>query len=244
MAISSGIYLPFLLNFFSFGAIFSSATSFTLENRCSFTVWPGSLTANGPPLGDGGFALAPGSSSRLQPPPGWSGRFWGRTGCNFDNSGSGKCVTGDCGGALKCSGGGIPPVSLIEFTLNGHDNKDFYDISLVDGYNMAVAVKAVGGTGTCQYAGCVNDLNTNCPAELQMTDSGSVVACKSACAAFNTPEYCCTGAHGTPQTCSPTKYSQLFKNACPTAYSYAYDDATSTMTCTGADYLITFCPTS
>ncbi|KAL2499336.1 Pathogenesis-related thaumatin superfamily protein [Abeliophyllum distichum] len=30
--------------------------------------------------------------------------------------------------------------------------------------------------------------------------------------------------------------------ACPRAYSYAYDDKTSTFTCVGADYLITFCP--
>ncbi|GAA0186448.1 hypothetical protein LIER_33736 [Lithospermum erythrorhizon] len=37
-------------------------------------------------------------------------------------------------------------------------------------------------------------------------------------------------------------YSQLFKSACPKSYSYAYDDASSTFTCTGADYTITFCP--
>ncbi|KAE8675284.1 Thaumatin-like protein 1 [Hibiscus syriacus] len=142
-----------------------------------------------------------------------------------------------------CAGGGEPPVSLVEFTLNGSNNKDFYDVSLVDGYNLGLAVKAVGGTGTCQYASCVKDLNIDCPAELQMLDSGSVIACKSACAAFNTPEYYCTGDHSTPQSCSPTEYSQLFKNACPTAYSYAYDDATSTMTCIASDYVITFCPT-
>ncbi|KAK8642353.1 hypothetical protein V6N13_011700 [Hibiscus sabdariffa] len=36
----------------------------------------------------------------------------------------------------------------------------------------------------------------------------------------------------------------MFKAACPKSYSYAYDDATSTFTCTGADYTITFCPSS
>ncbi|KHN41892.1 Pathogenesis-related protein 5 [Glycine soja] len=39
-------------------------------------------------------------------------------------------------------------------------------------------------------------------------------------------------------------YSQMFKSVCPKAYSYAYDDATSTFTCSGADYTITFCPSS
>lgn len=135
-------------------------------------------------------------------------------------------------------------MSLVEFTLNGAGGQDFYDVSLVDGYNVGIGVKPTGdgASGNCQYAGCVNDLNASCPPELQVRDSnGSVVACKSACAAFNSPEYCCTGDHGSPQTCSPTQYSEMFKNACPTAYSYAYDDASSTCTCTGSDYIITFC---
>ncbi|KAJ4824496.1 hypothetical protein Tsubulata_026562 [Turnera subulata] len=217
---------------------------FTLQNQCSSTVWPGTLSGNGAAtLGEGGFALTPGSSIQLQAPPGWSGRFWARTGCAFDQSGAGKCVTGDCGGVLKCTGGGAPPVSLVEFTIATNPNeKDFYDVSLVDGYNVALGVKALGGSGDCQSAGCVTDLNVNCPTELRVVDSGSVVACKSACAQFNTPEFCCTGDHNTPQTCSPTPYSEVFKNACPTAYSYAYDDASSTCTCSGSDYLITFCP--
>ena len=218
---------------------------FTLQNSCTYTIWPGTLSGNrGAILGDGGFALDPGATIQLPAPAGWSGRFWARTGCNFDDSGNGKCTTGDCG-ALRCSGGGAPPVSLAEFTLaSDNTSKDFYDVSLVDGYNVGIGIRPSGGTGDCQYAGCVADLNANCPQVLQVADSGKVVACMSACAAFNMPEFCCTGEHSTPQTCSPTEYSQLFKNACPSAYSYAYDDASSTRTCAGSDYLITFCPTS
>ncbi|XP_004293225.1 PREDICTED: pathogenesis-related protein 5-like [Fragaria vesca subsp. vesca] len=223
------------------------ATIFTLQNHCPYTVWPGTLSGNGAAvLGEGGFAMFPGAEIQLTAPAGWSGRFWARTGCNFDEAGNGKCVTGDCGGALKCTGGGEPPVTLAEFTVGSTlTDKDFYDVSLVDGYNVGMGLRATGGDGDCQYAGCVSDLNTNCPPELRVTDSGSgvVVACKSACEAFNAPEFCCTGDHATPQTCSPTQYSAMFKSACPTAYSYAYDDATSTCTCTGSDYLITFCPT-
>ncbi|XP_057973839.1 pathogenesis-related thaumatin-like protein 3.5 [Malania oleifera] len=222
---------------------FASATVFTVQNRCSYTIWPGTLSGNGVAvLGNGGFALPAGASVQLQSPPGWSGRFWGRTGCNFDDSGVGNCSTGDCG-ALKCSGGGVPPVTLAEFTIaSGAADKDFYDVSLVDGYNVGMGVSAAGGTGDCQYAGCVADLNQNCPPELRVVYSGSVVACKSACAAFEAPQFCCTGDHATPQTCAPTQYSEMFKSACPKAYSYAYDDASSTRTCSGSDYLITFCP--
>lgn len=136
-------------------------------------------------------------------------------------------------------------MTLAEFTIaSAGDGKDFYDVSLVDGYNVAMGVKATGGTGDCQYAGCVADLNGNCPSELQVKDGDAVVACKSACAAFNTAEFCCTGEHSTPETCPPTQYSAMFKQACPTAYSYAYDDASSTCTCSASDYHITFCPPS
>ena len=224
----------------------ASATLITLQNNCNYTVWPGTLSGNGPTILDTGFSLTPGLSVQVTAPAGWSGRFWARTGCSFDGAGNGKCTTGDCTGGLKCTGGGVPPVTLAEFTIGSaaNGNMDFYDVSLVDGYNVAMGVRATGGTGDCQYAGCVSDLNGNCPEELQVKDAtGSVVACKSACAAFNSPEYCCTGDHSTTQTCPPTNYSKMFKSACPRAYSYAYDDASSTCTCSGADYAITFCPT-
>lgn len=222
----------------------ASSTLFTLQNSCSYTVWPGTISGNGAAaLGGGGFALAPGDTIQLPAPEGWSGRFWARSGCVFDASEKGHCATGDCGGTLKCTGGGAPPVSLAEFTIGGDAAKDFYDVSLVDGYNVGISVQPSGGSGDCQSAGCVADVNADCPEELRVVDGGGgVVACKSACAAFNTPEFCCTGDHATSASCGPTPYSQMFKNACPTAYSYAYDDLSSTCTCSNADYFITFCP--
>ncbi|CAH2075840.1 unnamed protein product, partial [Thlaspi arvense] len=84
-------------------------------------------------------------------------------------------------------------------------------------------------------------IRKSCPAELRFGDGD---ACKSACEAFRSPEYCCSGAYATPSTCRPSVYSQMFKAACPRSYSYAYDDATSTFTCAGGDYTVTFCPSS
>ncbi|VVA95318.1 unnamed protein product [Arabis nemorensis] len=244
-----GNFSSVLILFFVFitSGIAVSATLFTLQNSCPYTVWPGILSGNSNTLGGGGFPLAPGASKQLTAPQGWSGRFWARTGCNFDSTGHGNCVTGDCGGVLKCIGGGVPPTTLAEFTVgSGESGKDFYDVSLVDGYNVEMGIKPQGGSGDCRYAGCVADVNAVCPYELRIMDpsnNGIVAACKSACLAFNSPEFCCTEAHATPQTCSPTHYSAMFKSACPSAYSYAYDDATSTFTCSGSNYLITFCPT-
>ncbi|KAL9359690.1 hypothetical protein Peur_047813 [Populus x canadensis] len=133
----------------------------------------------------------------------------------------------------------VPWKLLLGQTPN---DEDFYDGSLVDRLQTWLGVKSLGGSGDCQYADCVADLKGNCPTELRVMDSGSTVACKSACSAFNAPEFCCTADHATPQTCFPTQYSEMIKNACRTAYSYACDDASSTCTCTGSDYLIIFCP--
>ncbi|CAF2114610.1 unnamed protein product [Brassica oleracea var. botrytis] len=99
-----------------------------------------------------------------------------------------------------------------------------------------------GGYGDCQSIGCVADLNRRCPKELRVMDGANVVACKSACEAFGKPDYCCTGVFNKPETCPPTNYSRIFKGACPKAYSYAYDDASSTFTCANANYSIILCP--
>lgn len=214
------------------------STTFTFVNKCDYTVWPGILGS--PSLGSTGFELAKGTSQSFQAPTGWSGRFWGRTGCNFDASGHGSCTTADCGsGQVECNGAGAtPPATLAEFTL-GSGSQDFYDVSLVDGYNIQMMVEVSGGSGPCESTGCFEDLNMRCPAELKV-EGGS--ACNSACTAFATPEYCCKGEFNSPTACSPSVYSQIFKSACPRSYSYAYDDKTSTFTCTGADYSMTFCP--
>ncbi|KAF2286432.1 hypothetical protein GH714_016890 [Hevea brasiliensis] len=181
-----------------------------------------------------------GQSVNINAPQGWSGRIWARTGCSFDSSGRGKCITGDCGGILRCAGaGGKPQASLAEFTLDSPI--DYYDVSLVDGFNLPFSILPSGGKVGCKTTHCVSNLNRECPGNLQLKWNGQVVACKSACLAFGKPEYCCTGDYSSPQTCKPTNYSKVFKTACPTAYSYAYDDPSSTFTCKGANYWIRFC---
>ncbi|KAL2907125.1 Thaumatin-like protein 1 [Bienertia sinuspersici] len=219
---------------FALHAGVSSAAKFTFINQCTYTIWPATLTS-------AGFPLLSGATNVLDIPTSWSGRTWARTHCTSDPTGRNfSCGTGDCGtGSVECIGSGaIPPASLAEFTLNGSDGLDFYDVSLVDGYNLPMTVRPVGGLGNCSSIGCTVDLNGSCPTELRVG-----MACKSACEAFGDPQYCCSGPNATPNTCKPSKYSEFFKAACPTAYSYAYDDATSTFTCHGADYVINFCPT-
>ncbi|KAJ4874292.1 Pathogenesis-related thaumatin superfamily protein [Raphanus sativus] len=213
-----------------------SARVFTIVNLCDQTIWP--AITPGENFSGGGFKLKPGHSIVFNAPVGWSGRIWGRTGCNFNRTGTESCETGSCGSKLKCSASGKQPVSLAEFTLA---SLDFYDVSLVDGYNLPMTVTPVNGTGNCNVAGCVADLRRRCPVELAVKSKGKVISCRSACDVFDSDQYCCRGDYGNPSTCRPSHYSKIFKKACPTAYSYAYDDPTSIFTCTGSDYVISFC---
>ncbi|XP_065625969.1 pathogenesis-related thaumatin-like protein 3.5 [Quercus suber] len=227
------------------------STTFTILNKCDYTVWPGIQSNAGiASLPTTGFALQKDESKTITAPASWGGRFWGRTHCSQDSTGKFSCVTADCStGKVECAGNNaLPPATLAEFTLDGYGGLDFFDVSLVDGYNLPMLVVPQGGKGqNCSTIGCVSDLNESCPSELKVTstaDGGESVACKSACAALDQDQYCCRGAYGSPNTCKPSTYSQIFKTACPHAYSYAYDDKTSTFTCgSSPDYTITFCPT-
>ncbi|GKV39045.1 hypothetical protein SLEP1_g46874 [Rubroshorea leprosula] len=147
---------------------------------------------------------------------------------------------------MACSGDGAAPATLAKFTLNVAGGLDFYDVSLVDGYSLPMMVAPPGGTrGNCLSTVCAADSNEDCLVELKVIDESNervVVAPKSACDAFGNDQYSCRGAYASPDTSKLSTDMKFFKNACPQAYSYANDDGTSTFTCSGADYVVTFCP--
>ncbi|KAM2435986.1 hypothetical protein PS1_025874 [Malus domestica] len=222
------------------------AAKITFTNNCPNTVWPATLTTNQKPqLSLTGFELASKISRSVNVPSSWSGRFWARTRCTTDSAGKFSCETADCGsGQVACNGtGGAPPATLVEITIAENGGQDFYDVSLVDGFNLPMFVAPQGGTGECKASTCPANVNAACPAELQVKAADkSIIGCKSACVEFNEPKYCCTPPNDQPSTCPPTKYSNIFEQQCPQAYSYAYDDINSTFTCSGEpDYVIIFC---
>lgn len=228
----------FLLLLFFLGA---DGTVFTLKNNCGRTIWPGILTSyEAPSLMNGGLELKKGQSKNITAPDNWSGRIWARDGCNFNARGIGKCLVGDCGGNLRCEGNmAKAPVSVIEFILSA--DSDSYDVSLVDGYNMELSVVPLGGSGNCTKISCRVDLADKCPKQMQVKFKGRVVACLTPCMVFKNPLVCCTGQYSNPQKCQASSYTEIFQSSCPLAYNFAFDDATKTFTCSGADYLITFC---
>jgi hypothetical protein len=227
----------------------TNARTVTLVNQLSQTVWAAATKDSKHPLSATGWVLAPGARVDVSVPNQWSGRFWGRTGCSFDGSGKGHCQTGDCAGGYQCTGSGATPATLAEWSFGAWNGLDFYDVSLVDGANLPMWINIVRGTtkdpvsaSGCVAAGCTKAVD--CPAAMQVSKGGAVVACETACAAFGTDDYCCRGAWSGRTNCVPAKwpvdYTQVFKKAEPYAYSYAYDDS-ATMSCRGnCDYRITF----
>nr|GEX93977.1 hypothetical protein [Tanacetum cinerariifolium] len=105
----------------------------------------------------------------------------------------GGAAAGDCGsGQVACNGAGAkPPATLAEFTIGGSGGKDFYDVSLVDGFNLPVSIVPNGG---CATADCPVDINARCPSQFALRNgAGATIGCRSACEQFGTPQYCCTG---------------------------------------------------
>ncbi|XP_062202956.1 thaumatin-like protein [Phragmites australis] len=128
-----------------------SAANFYITNLCRFPVWPGVIPAGV------SVEVKPGQTWHIPVPAGTAGgRIWARTDCYFVGS-HGGCETGDCGGALSCMLSGKPPTTLAEFTI-GFDTGalDYYDISVVDGFNvpMDFSCSTGGDLIRCREPGC------------------------------------------------------------------------------------------
>jgi len=225
----------------------------TVTNTCPYDIWPAFLTTNHTGPYTNGFRLAPQSSLQLWVSHNWIGRIWARTNCSFNaTSNIGPCLTGSCGNVLDCKLGGQPPTTLAEFNLLGWENLSYWDISLVNGYNLPIAIYADprGPDPTCQFPPTPSGILDTCPQELVYYADApvswtEVAGCMSACDRYGDEKYCCTGSKNKPSSCGPSRFSKPFKQMCPDAYTYAFDDATSTFaTNTGPQYgfVVVFCP--
>ncbi|KAJ6263646.1 Osmotin [Drechslerella dactyloides] len=142
--------------------LISGNRTITVVNNCKFPVYPGFLTTNGTGPYTTGFYLDSKQRRSVWVGWDWSGRLWARTNCSFylanattaakikavtDNFTipdgqklAGGCLTGDCGSAVECQLSGLAPTTLAEFTITGWQNQTYYDISLVDGYDLDMKI--------------------------------------------------------------------------------------------------------
>ncbi|PWA38949.1 Apple-like protein [Artemisia annua] len=178
-----------------------------------------------------------GTSRSFQAPENWSGRIWGRTGCDFNKSGSWSCATGDCGtGEIECKGRNYTqPVTIAELNMTTGD--DYYDVSLLSGFNLPMTIEAKGGDDFCPVTGCATDLNRRCPGELRLEGGGG---CQSACQVFPTKDHCCLFEG--EEKCNTTLYGMFFLISCPNAISYESVSPSYPARCTADDYRVKFCP--
>ncbi|KAJ0337206.1 hypothetical protein COL922a_007019 [Colletotrichum nupharicola] len=269
-----------------------------ITNTCSEPIWPGITTQHGVGPGTGGFELGAGESRDLWVGPTWQGRAWGRTNCTVNGESAG-CTTGDCFGKLNCEFSGAVPATLAEFNLAGgvSGRQTFYDISLVDGYNIPVGINYIPADNTSYIppnltncaciatAGLLSNTaasgtvytNSTYPVPWEPTETNNSARdwcpwpllsmppekpgdgvypypddnimrpdfspCKSQCAATNSDKDCCIGSWHDPNKCKPGLYSKHAKSICPDAYSFAFDDQTSTFIIpSGGGWEVVFCP--
>nr|CAD1822518.1 unnamed protein product [Ananas comosus var. bracteatus] len=230
-----------LVHFIFLDAHVDGQVSFHVINKCPFRVWPAAAPNTGHPViaDGGGFLLQPGQGKQVKAPPTWSGRLWAAPGAvsvrvrvrvrvRAQNLQVAKLVTVKACFPAMALLGCLQPLlwRLKHVSLQEDKSKpSFYDVSLVDGYNLPIAVSTRAADRNCLINGCTKSPNSVCPRELSVTDGsgGAVVACKSACLAFDLDVFCCRNSYGTPETCKPTMYSKMFKDACPSYFSYAYD---------------------
>ncbi|XP_074304380.1 PR5-like receptor kinase [Silene latifolia] len=156
-----------------------NAKTLTIINNCSYTVWPAIATSSGTGSANVfGFALHEGESSVVAISTEWNGRVWGRTLCSINKStGHFSCQTGVCTtGNIQCTSSYITPVTLAEFSLGQFNNEDFYDVSVLAGYNLPLLVApSVASLPGCKVIGYVFDLQKSCQLAKLRVISVSVV---------------------------------------------------------------------
>lgn len=135
MAYHKTIPIVFFFAFFIIYFVISAdAATITVRNNCPYVVWAATYAPGKP---GGGRRLNRGETWTVPADPGTTqARIWGRTNCNFDASGRGRCQTGDCNGLRECKSYGRAPNTLAEYALAQFANQDFIDISVIDGFNI------------------------------------------------------------------------------------------------------------
>ncbi len=131
------------------------------------------------------------------------------------NSNLGACLSGDCGSNAICSGGGASRAfTKIEFNFaapyqSGQNPTDFYDVSLVDGFNVAAAFKPTGGAGLPPANQC--NSNADCQQSTGQTcviQNGTGTCTCTAGEPHDCPSpYLCDAKPGKSGMCSIDPYS-------------------------------------
>jgi hypothetical protein len=116
----------------------------------------------------------------------------------FDSSSMAFCAMVNCvSSEVKCHDvGATPPATLTEFTLDSTGGMDFYDASLVDGYDLPLLIQMTASD--YPNSSSLTDLNNCGPDELH-ADAGHTY--RNAYEAFKSPMSYYNGAYDNLDTC-------------------------------------------
>lgn len=266
-----GVAVGAVLPMAGLGDVPVTQRSLTVANECTAPIW---LVLQ-PNRGGSSLAAEP---VRLAPATkqafgiadrGWAGRLWAKTGC--DAAGR-NCQAGEAVEPCPANGCQPPADTKVEifFPDNSGPDRAFYDVSLVDGYSLPVAVVPNGAaTGRCQPIRCEPSL-ADCPAEeiaglgdLRVRSGDITVQCLSPSKRWNWPTplglgrpeqeplglaVCCPTPPVSARDCregviSRTHFLHTVRRGCPGAYAFAYDDDVGLHNCQAhTSFTVRFCP--
>ncbi len=180
------------------------------------------------------FVLPIGHDTIIEIPNGWaSARIWGLWDPKYANG----------------------PFTLAEITQHAGWGCDWYDVSLVDGYNLPMLYYPLPGTfppdnpkldSTYGRQGWTCGGQDDCEKDLYLTAPASMLKLDTINGVLDTNGFYCSDDGAGQAACRALK-----KAACPTSYSFALDDPHSLFTCpsptvnaagtaAGPDYVLDF----
>jgi PGF-pre-PGF domain-containing protein len=200
------------------------------------------IVCNGSLISNGGFVLNASNGTRsFVFDPGWQGAFYPRTTCSLVN-GNFHCETGNCKDSgntdvLECGGAGsAAPVTKGEINFDAPVTApvDYYDVSWVDGFNIAMVIQPTQYDSTytksdpahnCATAGCSVGLNDFSSPEvpdwkvLKYPSAANFAAILSDCNLYSN----LLDSGALPRNASTNK--TLFGYCCPIAEGFVNDSA-------------------
>ncbi|BBN03557.1 hypothetical protein MPTK1_2g24450 [Marchantia polymorpha subsp. ruderalis] len=155
--------------------------------------------------------------------------------CNWNNGAIWPSPRGKCESSIVPNeANDFDVTDYAEFNLN-QGGLDYYDVSNVVAFTLSMRIRPTNPANTPNGRSCgspqciINNIPSFC------TGNNKLIT-------WPTGAYTCQNTDGLAER-GPTDGTRVFKNACPNAYSYNYDDATSVYACpTGTNYEVIWCP--
>ncbi|KAF8523679.1 Osmotin thaumatin-like protein [Hysterangium stoloniferum] len=208
------------------------AASLNIVNKCNQQVFLFTQSSSGTIANN--VVVGAGATRNMGISANWNGAVNVGTGCGNNPN---ACATG---GPVW---DGRTPFSRAELNWAGIPGKVVYDISLIYGYNVGMAISG-SGAGCAQYA-CT--LPGGCPVP------GPGGSCFSGCC--SSAGACSNGAlppggGGCPNNGFAGPHSSFYFNNCPNAYAFPFNDGANGGTpannvvsvCSSTDITVTLCP--